>query len=81
MCIRDSLTSSFSYDTMIIGLAMAFTAQMFYLIYGNTLPQKKDYVFALVLLVLLAPCKLVYIVSVSYTHLDVYKRQHRRWTA
>lgn len=35
------LTSSFSYDTMIIGLAMAFTAQMFYLIYGNTLPQKK----------------------------------------
>ena len=56
------LTSSFSYDTMIIGLAMAFTAQMFYLIYGNTLPQKKDYVFALVLLVLLAPCKLVYIV-------------------
>jgi len=55
-----SLSSSMSYDTMILGTAFFLTAEFLYLAYGADRVKISDLVLLCVLTAVLGPCKMVY---------------------
>lgn len=56
-----NLAASMSYDTMVIALSMLLIAWCFYLAYGKKEITTKDVVVLAMILVLLEPCKIVYL--------------------
>ncbi|MDD3192690.1 MAG: DUF2142 domain-containing protein [Oscillospiraceae bacterium] len=58
------LSASFSFDTMCIGLSFLLTAWLLQLIYQKKQVDRKDIWGCAILTLLLAPCKLVYLVLI-----------------
>lgn len=55
------LGASYSYDSIIIGTSLFFIAYCFHLAYEKKKVSKKDFVLLGIVAVLLAPCKIVYL--------------------
>lgn len=55
------LGGSFSYDSFIIGICAWFTAHCLYLAYEKDKVDRADWILLIILAVLMAPCKIVYV--------------------